>query len=672
MKKLLSILLASLMLFSLGAAAFAEEVPVYSEDDQVPWTIFVHLDGADLESDYGCASDNLMQMIDATSYGNVRFVVQTGGATEWQSGIDPNAIERYEILGGDTALVDSQPDASMGDAQTLASFLQWGLSNYSSPYYGLVMWDHGSGSINGVCFDDKFNGQSLTLTAIQSALQSVSSLLPNGFEFVGFDACLMGTVETAAVLAPFARYMIGSQETEPGTGWDYTAIGTCLAAYPDADGITLGTAICDGFYDSCEENDCSESATLSLIDLSRIPALRVAFDAYAKDIYTAMEKGNGFTPISRSISSADNFGGNNRNEGYTNMVDLGGLIAAGREWSANADSASEALSDCVLYQVKGSNHTIASGLSVYYPLQVQGSQELSIFKDVCISAYYLGVVDKVAYGYANGGNMDNYDADSVVPGEIDQWAQAGGDESAYNQYFQDANWSYLDALSEDYQSTAISFAVPPSFDENGTYGFVLDEDGLNNTDSVEAIVYLLSPDGDYINLGSTTDIICDWETGTVVDNFDGYWFALPDGQPLSIYPVSECDGYDLFTTPVLLNGEQTNLRFAWDYTNEQIYIVDVWDGIEDGGYSSRPTVSLKPGDVITPLYDAYESGDFDDVFFTGQPYTYTGSNDLYFDLLPEGDYLYSFCINDIYGGFWYSDAVNFTFTDGAVYYDNAA
>ena len=41
------------------------------------------------------------------------------------------------------------------------------------------------------------------------------------FEFVGFDACLMGTVETAGLMASYARYMVASQETEPGCGWEY-------------------------------------------------------------------------------------------------------------------------------------------------------------------------------------------------------------------------------------------------------------------------------------------------------------------------------------------------------------------------------------------------------------------------------------------------------------------
>ncbi|MCR5235609.1 MAG: hypothetical protein K6E34_00220 [Lachnospiraceae bacterium] len=36
------------------------------------------------------------------------------------------------------------------------------------------------------------------------------------FDFIGFDACLMATVETAYMLSPYADYMIASEEFEPG------------------------------------------------------------------------------------------------------------------------------------------------------------------------------------------------------------------------------------------------------------------------------------------------------------------------------------------------------------------------------------------------------------------------------------------------------------------------
>ena len=88
MKKLLSISLVILMLVSVVASASAEAVqPAVSETAQVPWTIFVYLCGSDLESENGFASYNLEEMVEASTNINVRFVVQTGGASSWESNI---------------------------------------------------------------------------------------------------------------------------------------------------------------------------------------------------------------------------------------------------------------------------------------------------------------------------------------------------------------------------------------------------------------------------------------------------------------------------------------------------------------------------------------------------------------------------------------------------------
>jgi len=48
------------------------------------------------------------------------------------------------------------------------------------------------------------------------------------FELLGFDACLMGNIETVSSLNQFANWYIGSEEQEPGHGWNYTPIVQAL------------------------------------------------------------------------------------------------------------------------------------------------------------------------------------------------------------------------------------------------------------------------------------------------------------------------------------------------------------------------------------------------------------------------------------------------------------
>ena len=658
MKKILSILIALILCANLCAAASAEE----------DWTIFVYICGSDLESEGGMASENMQAMIDAETDSNVRYVVQTGGAADWFNDASPDKLDRFVIAGGRCELVDSRPLASMGAPNTLADFLQWGLKKYPAAHVGLILWDHGSGCVNGVCFDELADDDSLYLRDINEALGSVKGLLPNGFDFIGFDACLMATVETAAMCAPYARYLVASEELEPGSGWDYQAIGEYLDKNPSADGAELGKVICDSYYQNCIRADDDACATLSVTDLSKIAALRAAFDAYARDLFEATEANADYAPIARAIAAADNFGGNNRSEGYTNMVDLGGLITAGETWSENARAARAALDEAILYQTLGSDHPNASGLSVYYPLSVQGSSELSIFREICVSAYYLGLVDKLAYGYANGGDWDDYD--SIMDWDdydgITDWDDYDGSSDW------DWGWDWDSAAIEEGQSSAIDFDEEPCFDDSGTYGFVLTEDALNSTESVEAVVFCFSEDyEDCLCFGYTSDILADWDTGIFEDNFDGYWFALPDGQCLCVYLVEECDGYDIFTSPVEVNGKEKNLRFSWDYETGEIRVVDLWDGIEGNGLASRPGLGLQSGDRIVPLYDAFSLETDDEFQYYGDEYVWEDGDELYFEMLPDGDYLYAFCINDIFGGNYLTDYVEFSVDGYDILYDAA-
>ncbi len=267
----------------------------------------------------------------------------------------------------------------MGLADTLSDFLSWGSDHYLSEHMGLVFWNHGGGSITGICFDENYDNDSLDLTEVDNALYENLKKSGRKYDFVGFDACLMGTVEMANILATYADYMYASEEMEPGGGWDYTAIGNFLAENPGAEAKELGKKVCDSYLEECERQGDSDIATLSVVDLSVVDELLVNFNTFAKNMYDAARDDGSMAEIVRGIEEADNFGGNNKTEGYTNMVDLGGIITAAGDYADGADTAKNSLADSIIYSVSGSTHSRASGLSMYYPLSIQGSNELKMF-----------------------------------------------------------------------------------------------------------------------------------------------------------------------------------------------------------------------------------------------------------------------------------------------------
>ena len=634
------------------------------------WTIFVYMCGSDLESKMcqgGSATDDLKEMKAATSNEQIRYVIETGGCTFWHnSDVDEDVNQRFVIENGKLIKVDEIRQANMGKSSTLADFLKWGVQNFAADRMGVVLWDHGGGSITGVCYDENEDWDALTLRELDAAFLSVYETMTDKFEFIGMDACLMGTVEMANIAASYGRYMYASQESEPGGGWDYTEIGNYLASNPNADGAELGKIVCDSYLESCRNAEDEEIVTLSVIDLSKMDTLVEGFNTFAKSMYEASENASAFSDMSRKIVKTDNYGGNNRADGYTNMVDLGGLLTACSNHASGSAEAQAALKNAVVYSVHGSDHPNASGLSIYYPLEVQSEEELKTFQNVCLSPYYLSYVDKKTQGYVSAGEEYEYDDDTWFLDGFWSWlTDYSEDEEGDYEYEEDESdeyWSYVDEHESTGESPYITFYEEPQVDDDGVYYFVLDDRGYENTADVMAYVYTLTADGDeYIELGETYDIVADWDEGYFADAFDGYWLSLPDGQNLSTYIVDVTDDYIIYSSPILLNDEETNLRIRQTFDGA-VTVEGAWSGIGDGGAAARNIIKIGTGDTIIPLYYSYDWNDEEGVY-VGDEFDVEGKLRVDYAPMYEGEYLYSFCIDDIYGDYYMTDPVTF-YVDG--------
>lgn len=634
-----------------------------SRDEEIPmgdgdWTIFVYLCGSDLESDGGAASSDIEEAFAAKGSGQVKVVYQTGGSYFWYQNINENRVQRYLLEDGDLTLVDEKPEANMGTASTLADFLSWGVSNYPSERMGLILWDHGSGSINGVCFDEQYDYDSLTLGELDHALNQVYDQMTDRFEFIGFDACLMSTLETANVLTPYARYMYASQEMEPGSGWDYTSLLNNLAANPDQDGAQLGEKVCREYYDHCADYGfgSQRSATFSIIDLSKIDDVLISMNEAFRVVYEQGDLGD----VTRAVLEADSFGGNSVSEGYSNMLDLGNMLDQLSSYGQEVRDASQILQSCVLYTMNGRLHKNASGLSVYYPVSIQGSEELKIFSQICPSNYYYALIDKIAYGAENGSAAD-YDNSTLLSdmADINEWL---GEESGF---------------TGDVSTNAGEFA-DIEIGQMGVSDIYFDEDGIYTVsfDNMDELAYAccsvgMDDDADgFFYLGTTEEVIYDIDRNCVTDNFDGSWPCINDNL-LALELVNTTDSCSIYTCNVLLNDEvETNLRIEYDWEYDEWSVIGIWDGIdEETGMASREVYELQEGDVITPAYYWFSVDDDEDWYY-GDDIVVDGDLEITYEYLPEGVYYYCFELHDIYGNVYYTPfTLQYVDEDGEVWVD---
>ena len=617
------------------------------------WTVFVYLCGSDLETNGGAATTDLAEMVAAHGSDQVSFVVETGGAKEWQGDVKSNRLQRYLVQDGSIMEVGHAKAADMGDPKTLSDFLSWGLANYPAEHMGVVLWDHGGGSVSGVCFDERNDYDALTLPELDASFAGINDVLWQKFDFVGFDACLMGTLETANVLASYADYMIASEETEPATGWEYSSIMEYLADHPSAGGADLGQALCDSYMKSLEGSSAGW-ATLSTVELAQVDDLVQSFYRFSQEMYDSGTDQGTRAAMSRGIKRADNYGGNNWLEGYTNMVDVGGLVDACAQVTPSADDVKDSLDAAVTYQVRGKYHSDASGLAIYYPLSMGDKEELTAFQQVAVNPSYLSYVDRLAHGATEGEEAyDDYSDDPWFEGGFWEWLfsdeELSEEEEQEVQEESEQYWSYVDGHTGE--SALISFAEEPQVDEEGIYWFQLDENGLENACVVSGLVYALTDDGaDWYALGETYDVYGDWETGEFVDGFDGKWLSLPDGQSLCTYVVASDDDWILYTAPVMRNGKRTYLRMRQYLDDGSVEVEGTWDALGTGGSVDRGVEPLVRGDKIAPLYDAFSADEtHEESTYAGEEYVVGKRLEVDYGLLYPGIYQYSFRIEDAFG-----------------------
>ena len=266
------------LLVALALCAFT--VPARAA--QAKWTVLVYLCGSDLESRTGQASEDIREMLasGAGASGAVNVLAATGGSARWQAyGISGARVQYYSLNGDAPLLLAEAGRASMGSADTLAAFLRYGLANAPAERTALILWDHGGGPVYGLCEDENYPGDALTLPELRDAL--ARGLNGARLDLLAFDACLMNSLDTCALAADFADYTVSSQEMVYGRGFDYVGCLGPLAADPGMDPLALGERIVNTYVEGSASGRTRDTATMSVVRSDAVNDAVRAADAFA-------------------------------------------------------------------------------------------------------------------------------------------------------------------------------------------------------------------------------------------------------------------------------------------------------------------------------------------------------------------------------------------------------
>ena len=626
-------------------------------------TLMVYMCGSDMQEE---AVEDLYEMAEAETGGDVTIVVLAGGAEEW--GFEEFIDGSRTLLVLKDGYIEESEDwgrGSMGSPECLSRFLAWGMTRYPADRTIVVLWNHGGGSEGGVCFDLTAEEDSLTLTEIDEALRTTAREVP-GYHINLFacDACMMATYELAAVLSQYnIETFAGSEETEPDVGWPYKDWLDALGRNPGMSDRELCIALVDAYMEGGLRENPDDYLTFSAVSLREMGALQAAMERFGASMTGQLERGN-LSDLRRGRSRIYTFG--SFDDGSWDMVDLGALLDAYA--LLDPDAASEArqcLNRAVIANRQTSNLETCSGLSVLVPQDT--TDEFEYYAE---GMNLTGVIPNwtaFVRGYARAVRDGHYGftasgAGTVTPEDVmGEIFLPTGVLPSGSVTWDDERGSYETAEAE---GTEVSIS-------DGEQGFTatLPVDQLPYLDYVEGMLLIDMSDEEgefYVELGLTRNNLTDWNTGRVVSLFDGSWPML-GGQIVPIYDQTRNDHSVRSLIPVKLNGEYTYLVVVFPAGSTEGRVIGANAGYDSNGLPIRETKKLQPGDQIVPVYTLYYSGDeeldLQESEYEGEAFRWEEGMTVNWTNMEDGEepfeMLFCFVFNDIFGEYTMSEFVSF-------------
>ena len=677
MKKTLALLLIFALVLSLGSSAFAavpslfgssaaeeEEAgpqlgfratdnggigisgvtatPVPSEGAPT-WAIYIYMCGSDLESYQSSATDNLEQIRKTYSRlpDNVKYVIEAGGTTEWQNMyLDENYLNILTMSNKGTNILGTAELTNMSDPDTLEAFLTYALQAHPADRTMLIVWDHGGGIVNGACADENYDTNCMPVIGMRDAIASaLKTAGRDKLDIMSYDCCLMATAEVAEIMSDIADYLLASEETIPGYGYDYATLTNRFIENPAITPEELGKFVCNDYYNYYTEMNPEGGVTLSFTDLSKISAVTAATEEFGNELLKNLYANpDYFTDVAVAAGATENYGSNNRTTGFYDLLDLGNFAENMAYSCPSAEKLIAAIDDCVIARIGGEYKNDNHGLSVYYSYDTD-AYALDVYKDI---AEKEGVCRSLAtlYDIAING--------SVTDSEKQLLSSLGLDPDKLPQVKSFLN---VEVPSQE-----------PELSEEGYYCVDFDEDvAVCTIDFMMNLVYYDVENNIYYYLGTNDEMDVDFDEGYAEEQFSGGWIMVGDWVA-NAELAQDMEDRNIYIVPFEYDGDILYAQIVYDRVNDKWSDIGfMGEGIAPGTMTS---IMLEEG---TELGVVQYVMDEDNNMELIEVDTIEYSHDMFrFASLPDGLYLSQFKIEDVFNQIAFSDFMAFEINGGKV------
>ena len=487
-------------------------------------TLMVYMIGSDLESSSGMATADLNEMVySGLQNRKVNVIVETGGCRKWRNSlISAKKLQRWRVSGQGVGLMDEDSISPMTEEDELADFIRFCAQKAPADRYILIFWDHGGGSVTGFGHDENYPNDTMNIGEISKALKKGGVK----FDFIGFDACLMATLETAIAIEPYADYMIASEESEPGTGWYYTNWLKLLDENSSTNTLNLARQICDDFTSKNAMYASMTGTTLSVTDLSEMEGIVGKCLASFGAGLTEQLKGKDYMSVAKARSGSREFAASSR----LDQIDL--VDFCNRLGSAQSSKLAQAVKSAVKYN-RVNNASNAYGLSIFFP-----NSSLRSVNSMISLCQDIGVDSEWTEGLRTYASLEQ--SGQIAASSGSSWGNSSGSlldillgsgSSGNGSYDSGVAPSLLDTLfgssADSYTDSYNSYDSYGSMNESDLYDLLLQAGGEPSYGSTGSTGYTggsYDPYGSYGSYGASSGSLLDLLTGGYTST-DGLYYG---------------------------------------------------------------------------------------------------------------------------------------------------
>ena len=293
---------------------------------------------------------------DLGAFNHAKEIAKTLKAPDFNLGISTDFNLLDEVQTGSPIAVDFLLNQSNTSTYFSSNPHAYFISNHGGSYlYG----GNGDGPSNDLDLDLKTLQVKDFANSLESAIQTYA--IDNArLGLVAYDECNMANIETLTQLSLSTRYLLASQKTVPGNGFDYfltlsdfkTTASLSTQAGIEANAKALGLAFVETYSARNSHRD-----TLSLTDTDAVKELNASIKAYADALIASSDD------FIVSLLKAIRLKGTNYESKW--LQDLGNLAAI----SQNSLNASKALVKASENILKNLDKVVIANNHSYNPLQ---------------------------------------------------------------------------------------------------------------------------------------------------------------------------------------------------------------------------------------------------------------------------------------------------------------